>query len=316
LNFLGIDPANGPISISIVKDEKNQVFQSIIRLKTGYHRVSTSVEAVKCSAIRKLLGMGPSAFDILRAIMLASGLVLNISRLREVQDPRLPQALLGVEEKQVVKGFKFGVLYAQEGQTNEDEFFSNVDGSAEFEEFLDFFGEKIKLKDWNHFSGGLDIKKGTTGNKSLYYKWRGNECMFHVSTLLPYTANNMQQLERKRHIGNDLVVIVFLDKNAEWKPSYLTSRQIHVVVVIQQVELRKDPDETYYQVGIIAKDGVPNFGPPIDKNTLFKKSDVLREFLFAKLCNAERASYSSSLLARKFEHARQSLLEDIVSQFK
>lgn len=33
--------------------------------------------------------------------------------------------------------------------------------------------------------------------------------MFHVSTFLPYTVGDTQQLQRKRHIGNDIVAIVF-----------------------------------------------------------------------------------------------------------
>ena len=34
--------------------------------------------------------------------------------------------------------------------------------------------------------------------------------MFHVSTLLPFKEKgDNQQLERKRHIGNDIVAIVF-----------------------------------------------------------------------------------------------------------
>lgn len=33
--------------------------------------------------------------------------------------------------------------------------------------------------------------------------------MFHVSTFLPYTVGDIQQLQRKRHIGNDIVAIVF-----------------------------------------------------------------------------------------------------------
>ena len=33
--------------------------------------------------------------------------------------------------------------------------------------------------------------------------------MFHVSTMLPFTETDVQQVEKKRHIGNDLIVIVF-----------------------------------------------------------------------------------------------------------
>ena len=35
--------------------------------------------------------------------------------------------------------------------------------------------------------------------------------MFHVSTLLPYEKNDPQKLQRKRHVGNDIVCVVFLE---------------------------------------------------------------------------------------------------------
>jgi hypothetical protein len=43
----------------------------------------------------------------------------------------------------------------------------------------------------------------------VYTEHAGNEIMFHVSTLLPFTPNNRQQLPRKRYIGNDIVTVVF-----------------------------------------------------------------------------------------------------------
>ena len=45
----------------------------------------------------------------------------------------------------------------------------------------------------------------------MYTIWRGIEIMFHVSTLLPYEKNDPQKLQRKRHIGNDIVCVVFLE---------------------------------------------------------------------------------------------------------
>lgn len=50
-----------------------------------------------------------------------------------------------------------------------------------------------------------------TGKYSVYTIFEGHEIMFHVSTLLPYSKDNRQQVERKRHIGNDIVNIVFID---------------------------------------------------------------------------------------------------------
>lgn len=50
-----------------------------------------------------------------------------------------------------------------------------------------------------------------TGRFSVYTIYEGHEIMFHVSTMLPYSKDNKQQVERKRHIGNDIVNIIFVD---------------------------------------------------------------------------------------------------------
>ena len=50
-----------------------------------------------------------------------------------------------------------------------------------------------------------------TGLYSVYTHWRNIEIMFHVSTQLPYERHDPQKLQRKRHIGNDIVCVVFLE---------------------------------------------------------------------------------------------------------
>jgi RAP1 GTPase activating protein 1 len=63
----------------------------------------------------------------------------------------------------------------------------------------------------------------TTGTTSVYTTHVGYEIMFHVSTLLPYNAKDKQQLERKRHLGNDVVVIVFKDSDEPFAPNTVKS---------------------------------------------------------------------------------------------
>lgn len=48
------------------------------------------------------------------------------------------------------------------------------------------------------------IIANTTGTHSVYTEHKGFEIMFHVSTLLPFQANDLQRVERKRHLGNDV----------------------------------------------------------------------------------------------------------------
>ena len=68
-----------------------------------------------------------------------------------------------------------------------------------------FSPQRVPLKGWHKYAGGLDTKNGSTGDETVYTKFEGLEFLFHVSTLLPISSADMQQLERKRHIGNDLV---------------------------------------------------------------------------------------------------------------
>lgn len=98
----------------------------------------------------------------------------------ETNHPDLPQRLVDYEAQGIIRRYKFGVLYVKDGQTDENDMFSNNDMSHEFEEFLDFLGERIQLKGFTGFRGGLDVKTDTTGSHSVYTKFRdGFEIMFH-----------------------------------------------------------------------------------------------------------------------------------------
>jgi len=53
------------------------------------------------------------------------------------------------------------------------------------------------------YRGGLDTQFGQTGDEAVYQVFKDREIIFHVSSLLPYTDNDPQQLQRKRHIGKN-----------------------------------------------------------------------------------------------------------------
>jgi len=141
---------------------------------------------------------------------------------------------------------------------------------------LDLLGEKIELLGWPHHSGGLDTQsmtefaclslsfacnrssnpinryaEGRSGTHSIYTRWKEEEIMFHVSTLLPLYKKDPQQLERKKHIGilscaslhpfffseklfvvrsgNDRVVIIFKDGDAPHPPDSIASKTNRMV---------------------------------------------------------------------------------------
>lgn len=49
---------------------------------------------------------------------------------------------------------------------------------------------------------GVSVSADSTGTHSLYTTYQDYEIMFHVSTLLPYTPNNRQQVSRGQGRGH------------------------------------------------------------------------------------------------------------------
>jgi RAP1 GTPase activating protein 1 len=126
------------------------------------------------------------------------------------------------------------------GQTKEEEFYGNTTHSADFEEFLNFLGDRVELTGWKGFRAGLDVRTGTTGSHSVFTKFQDLSIMFHVSTFLPYNPRDAQQvcrslfvthkiyqrgfqIERKRHLGNDIVMILFQEGDLPFTPDAITS---------------------------------------------------------------------------------------------
>lgn len=60
--------------------------------------------------------------------------------------------------------------------------------------------------------------------------------MFHVSSMLPHAPNDPQNIERKRHLGNDIVMILFQESDEPFQLNTITSKQNHIVVVVKPGE--------------------------------------------------------------------------------
>ncbi|XP_016138620.1 rap1 GTPase-activating protein 1-like [Sinocyclocheilus grahami] len=194
---------------------------------------------------------------------------VNVDRFFPVLYPKASRLIVTFDEHVISNNFKFGVIYQKFGQTSEEELFGNNEESPALVEFLEFLGQKIELHDFKGFRGGLDVTHGQTGSESVYHNFHNKEIMFHVSTKLPYTEGDTQQLQRKRHIGNDIVAILFQEENTPFVPDMIASNFLHAYVVVQ-VE-NACSDNVLYKVSVTARDDVPFFGPPLPNPAIFKK---------------------------------------------
>ncbi|XP_061530701.1 rap1 GTPase-activating protein 1 isoform X10 [Phycodurus eques] len=237
---------------------------------------------------------------------------VNVDRFFPVLYPKASRLIVTFDEHVISNNFKFGVIYQRFGQISEEELFGNSQESPAFVEFLEFLGEKIELHNFKGFRGGLDVTHGQTGTESIYCNYGNKEVMFHVSTKLPYTEGDTQQLQRKRHIGNDIVAIVFQEENTPFVPDMIASNFLHAYVVVQVVN--PCSDNVLYKVSVTARDDVPFFGPALPNPAVFKKGLDFHEFLFTKLINAEYACYKAEKFAKLEERTRSALLETLYEE--
>uniref|UniRef100_A0A3B4GDC1 RAP1 GTPase activating protein n=1 Tax=Pundamilia nyererei TaxID=303518 RepID=A0A3B4GDC1_9CICH len=238
---------------------------------------------------------------------------VNVDRFYPVLYPKASRLIVTFDEHVISNNFKFGVIYQKFGQTSEEELFGNNEESHAFVEFLEFLGEKIELHNFKGFRGGLDVTHGQTGTESVYCNYRNKEVMFHVSTKLPYTEGDTQQLQRKRHIGNDIVAIVFQEENTPFVPDMIASNFLHAYIVVQVVN--PCSNNVLYKVSVTARDDVPFFGP---KMKIFDLTDhLLLSEKMPYLSNPflqEYACYKAEKFAKLEERTRSALLETLYEE--
>uniref|UniRef100_A0A8C9PWB0 RAP1 GTPase activating protein n=1 Tax=Spermophilus dauricus TaxID=99837 RepID=A0A8C9PWB0_SPEDA len=218
---------------------------------------------------------------------------VNVDRFYPVLYPKASRLIVTFDEHVISNNFKFGVIYQKLGQTSEEELFSTNEESPAFVEFLEFLGQKVKLQDFKgpELPGGLlpDLLHGERVPCVRVCT------LLHVLPLilclLPWP-----QLLRKRHIGNDIVAVVFQDENTPFVPDMIASNFLHAYVVVQAEG--GGPDGPLYKVSVTARDDVPFFGPPLPDPAVFRKGPEFQEFLLTKLINAEYACYKAEKFAK------------------
>ncbi|XP_006818781.1 GTPase-activating Rap/Ran-GAP domain-like protein 3 [Saccoglossus kowalevskii] len=299
-NYVGADLEKNAFFLSVVLTDANNhnvpQYRAILWRKTGTQKICIPYNPTKPLTVKSIL----SRFEM-----------KTEKAPKEIYNPEIQKELLLLEEQEGSVNFKFGVLYAREGQTSDDEMFSNEHGDNAFLKFVSLLGDRISLKGWDRFNAGLDVKSNTTGTKSIYTIYEGHEIMFHVSTMLPYSKDNKQQVERKRHIGNDIVTIVFQetsDSNVQptFKPSMIKSHFTHIFALVTY-----NSEDDSYKLSVFSEESVPLFGPPLPSPPVFKDHIQFRDFLLVKLINGEKAAFNTPTFANKRQRTLDMLIKNL-----
>uniref|UniRef100_A0A667Z4Y0 Signal-induced proliferation-associated 1 like 1 n=1 Tax=Myripristis murdjan TaxID=586833 RepID=A0A667Z4Y0_9TELE len=317
-NYLGVDENLGPVAVSLRREkleehkEHGQQYNYRVIFRTSELNTlrGSILEDAVPSTSKHGLARGLPLKEVLEYLVPE----LNAHCLRlALNTPKVTEQLMKLDEQGLSFQLKVGVMYCMAGQSSEEEMYNNESAGPALEEFLHLLGERVRLKGFTKYRAQLDTKTDSTGTHSLYTTYKDYEIMFHVSTLLPYTPNNKQQLLRKRHIGNDIVTIVFQEPGAlPFTPKNIRSHFQHVFVVVRT----HNPcsDNTSYSVAVTRSKDMPSFGPPIPEGMTFPKSSVFRDFLLAKVINAENAAHKSHKFRAMATRTRQEYLRDLAER--
>uniref|UniRef100_A0ABI7W8T3 Rap-GAP domain-containing protein n=1 Tax=Felis catus TaxID=9685 RepID=A0ABI7W8T3_FELCA len=134
---------------------------------------------------------------------------------------------------------KIAVLYVGEGQSSSElAILSNEHGSYRYTEFLTGLGKLIELKDCQPdkvYLGGLDVC-GEDGQ--FTYCWHDDimQAVFHIATLMPTKDVDKHRCDKKRHLGNDFVSIVYNDSGEDFKLGTIKGQFNFVHVIITPLD--------------------------------------------------------------------------------
>uniref|UniRef100_A0A8C5KAP9 Signal-induced proliferation-associated protein 1 n=1 Tax=Jaculus jaculus TaxID=51337 RepID=A0A8C5KAP9_JACJA len=312
-NFFGLDEVLGPVAVSLRREEKEGSGGGTVHSYRVIVR-TTQLRTLRGTISEDALPPGPprglSPKKLLEHV--APRLSPTCLRLGSAS-PKVPRTLLTLDEQVLSFQRKVGILYCRAGQASEEEMYNNEEAGAAFMQFLTLLGDVVRLKGFDSYRAQLDTKTDSTGTHSLYTTYQDHEIMFHVSTMLPYTPNNQQQLLRKRHIGNDIVTIVFQEPGSKpFCPTTIRSHFQHVFLVVR-AHAPCTP-HTSYRVAVSRTQDTPAFGPALPPGGgPFAANADFRAFLLAKALNGEQAAGHARQFHAMATRTRQQYLQDLAT---
>jgi len=187
-------------------------------------------------------------------------------------DDQTRRAIAMFDRNSTVDGHKVGVIYLGEGQTQEIEILANIMGSSDYMEFLTGLGTLTKLEGAKFNTQGLDREHNTDGEYTYCWRDRVTEIVFHVTTQMPTNLDHDPRcINKKKHIGNDFVNIIFNNSGLPFKYDTFPSEFNYVNIIITpesrasfvatRLRSQAAARSVFYKVQVMSKPGFPEISP-------------------------------------------------------
>ncbi|KAE9979085.1 hypothetical protein Vi05172_g2545 [Venturia inaequalis] len=223
-----------------------------------------------------------------------------------VHDPRAPypiplpandeavaRAIRTFDRNPTVDGHRVGVIYMAEGQNDEVEILQNTYGSADYTSFIEKLGFLTRVTGAKFSLQGLDQQDGIDGEYTYCWRDRATEIIFHIPTMMPTDLKNDPRCNnKKRHIGNDFVNIIWNESGHPFDFDTFPSQFNYVYIVItpetkHSFTSLRDKDHMphlFYKVQVLSQPGFPEISPAAETKVL--NGNALPDFVRLLALNA------------------------------
>lgn len=213
---------------------------------------------------RKEVAIDPSFF----ALQLSQyGRNVGQKRSKVVDTSSLPSFFRTLDRMPVIDTHKVGIMYVAPGQTHERDILGNNHGSPAYTRFLEGIGRLITLRGQvDVYVGGLDPDE----DGEYAYAWWDDigQILYHTATLMPNHEHDPHFNYKKRHIGNDLVRIVWNDSGRPYRFDTLSTQFQFVNIVIEPHSIgaiaafsNSLHENEYFRVTVQRAPGMSEFTP-------------------------------------------------------
>ncbi|KAG9311063.1 hypothetical protein JVU11DRAFT_8967 [Chiua virens] len=151
---------------------------------------------------------------------------------RIIDESALPALFRNLDRTPVIDTHKVGIMYVAPGQTDELEILRNTHGSPAYTRFLEGIGRLINLRGQvDIYAGGLNPDE----DGEYAYAWWDDigQLLFHTATMMPNAIDDEYCVNKKRHIGNDYVRIVWNDGGRPYRFDTLATQFQFMNIVIE-----------------------------------------------------------------------------------
>jgi hypothetical protein len=225
------------------------------------------------------------------------------------------RAIHSFDRTSALDSHKAGVIYIGEEQKTEEEIFQNVQGSPDYIEFIKDLGNLRRLKGATFNTQGLDRIEDADGRHAIVWDNDVTELVFHITTLMPNDEDaSLNTANKKRHIGNDFVNIIFNNSGLPFDINTFPSQFSAVYIVITPsaritfLQTRHTAStakkDRFYRVHVLTRPGYPSISSAAEEKVIsglslpgYVRNLALNECVFSQMWS-QAGEFASSWRSR------------------